>query len=85
MNLSECEATESITISSDENKNITEAEDKDEDGTYRKQVKKQKHISIWHLISQHILSGAVSKIENEQLDEINNNKTLAETNTDNSP
>ncbi|KAK6782372.1 hypothetical protein RDI58_020168 [Solanum bulbocastanum] len=40
MNLSECEA------SSDENKNITEAEDKDEDGTYRKQVKKQKHISI---------------------------------------
>ncbi|KAK6777600.1 hypothetical protein RDI58_024318 [Solanum bulbocastanum] len=36
MNLSECEATESITISSNENKNITEAEDKDEDGTYRK-------------------------------------------------
>ncbi|KAK6777827.1 hypothetical protein RDI58_024545 [Solanum bulbocastanum] len=36
MNLSECEAIKSISISSDENKNITEAEDKDEDGTYRK-------------------------------------------------
>ncbi|KAK4737419.1 hypothetical protein R3W88_001116 [Solanum pinnatisectum] len=54
----------------------------DEDGTYRKQLKKQKHISMWHLISQHILSDVVSKIGNEQLDEINNNKTLAETNTD---
>ncbi|KAH0712260.1 hypothetical protein KY289_008219 [Solanum tuberosum] len=63
--------------------NITEAEDEDE--TYRKQVEKQKHISMWHLISQHVLSDVVSKIGNEQLDEINNNKTVAETNTDNSP
>ncbi|KAK6781961.1 hypothetical protein RDI58_019757 [Solanum bulbocastanum] len=83
MNLSECEATESITISSDENKKITKVEDKDE--TYRKQVKKQRHINMCHLISQHILSDAVSKLGNEQLDEINNNKTLAKMNTDNSP
>ncbi|KAK4725406.1 hypothetical protein R3W88_028185 [Solanum pinnatisectum] len=82
MNLSECEATESITVSSDENEKITEAED--DNGTYRKQVNKQKHISMWHVISQHILSDVVSKIGNEQLDEVNNNKTLAETNTDNS-
>ncbi|KAH0721280.1 hypothetical protein KY290_006203 [Solanum tuberosum] len=81
MNLSECEATESITVSSNENEKITEAED--DNGTYRKQVNKQKHISMWHLISQHILSD-VSKIGNEQLDEANDNKTLAETNTDNS-
>ncbi|KAG5583474.1 hypothetical protein H5410_054101 [Solanum commersonii] len=47
-------------------------------------VNKQKHISMWHLISQHILSDVVSKIGNEQLDEVNNNKTLAETNLDNS-
>ncbi|KAK4725410.1 hypothetical protein R3W88_028189 [Solanum pinnatisectum] len=82
MNLSECEATESIPVSSDENEKITEAED--DNGTYRKQVNKQKHISMWHVISQHILSDVVSKIGNEQLDEVNNNKTLAETNTDNS-
>ncbi|XP_049376086.1 calmodulin binding protein PICBP-like [Solanum verrucosum] len=47
-------------------------------------VSKQKHISMWHLISQHILSDVVSKIGNEQLNEVNNNKTLAETNRDNS-
>ncbi|KAK6779960.1 hypothetical protein RDI58_022144 [Solanum bulbocastanum] len=35
MNLSECEATESITVSSDESEKITKAKDKD--GTYRKQ------------------------------------------------
>ncbi|KAG5632090.1 hypothetical protein H5410_003807 [Solanum commersonii] len=83
MNISECEATESIIVSSDENKKITE--EKDEDKTNKKQVKKQKHISMWHLISQHILSDVASKIGNEQLNEINNNKTLAETNKDNSP
>ncbi|KAL3327193.1 hypothetical protein AABB24_037740, partial [Solanum stoloniferum] len=82
MNLSECEPTESITVSRDENEKITEAED--DNGTYRKQVNKQKHISMWHVISQHILSDVVSKIGNEQLDEVNNNKTLAETNMDNS-
>ncbi|TMW98539.1 hypothetical protein EJD97_003906 [Solanum chilense] len=82
MNLSECEAMETSTVSSDENEKITEAEDEDE--TYRKQVNKQKHISMWHLISQHILSDVVSKIGNEQLDEVNDNKTLAETNMDNS-
>ncbi|XP_015089487.1 calmodulin binding protein PICBP-like [Solanum pennellii] len=80
MNLSECEAMESSTVSSDENEKITE----DEGETYRKQVNKQKHISMWHLISQHILSDVVSKIGNEQLDEVNDNKTLAETNMDNS-
>uniref|UniRef100_M1CXC4 PNCBP n=2 Tax=Solanum tuberosum TaxID=4113 RepID=M1CXC4_SOLTU len=47
-------------------------------------VNKQKHISMWHLISQHILSDVVSKIGNEQLNEVNNNKTLAEMNSDNS-
>ncbi|KAK6791557.1 hypothetical protein RDI58_010638 [Solanum bulbocastanum] len=37
MNLSECKATESITVSSDENEKITEEED--DNGGYRKQVK----------------------------------------------
>ncbi|XP_055809211.1 calmodulin binding protein PICBP-like [Solanum dulcamara] len=86
MDLSECEATESITASSDENKKLTEAED--EDGTNRKQVNKQKHISMWHMISQQILPDVVSKVGSELLDgtndEVDHNKTLAETNTDSS-
>ncbi|KAJ8534472.1 hypothetical protein K7X08_016200 [Anisodus acutangulus] len=72
----------------DENKKITEAED--EDGTHRKQVNKQNHISMWHMISQHVLSDVVSKVGSDQLlegtdDEVNDNKKLAEIITDNSP
>ncbi|KAJ8570446.1 hypothetical protein K7X08_037418 [Anisodus acutangulus] len=71
----------------DEKKKITEAED--EDGTHRKQVNKQNHISVWHMISQHILSDVVSKVGSDQLlegtvDEVNDNKKLAEIITDNS-
>ncbi|KAJ8570449.1 hypothetical protein K7X08_037421 [Anisodus acutangulus] len=72
----------------DENKKISEAED--EDGTHRKQVNKQNHISMWHMISQHVLSDVVSKVGSDQLlkgtdDEVNDNKKLAEIITDNSP
>ncbi|KAJ8570442.1 hypothetical protein K7X08_037414 [Anisodus acutangulus] len=49
----------------DENKKITEAES--EDGTHRKQVNKQNHISMWHMISQHVLSDVVSKVGSDQL------------------
>ncbi|KAJ8570433.1 hypothetical protein K7X08_037405 [Anisodus acutangulus] len=49
----------------DENKKITEAED--EDGTHRKQVNKQNHISTWHMISQHVLSDVVPKVGSDQL------------------
>ncbi|KAJ8570444.1 hypothetical protein K7X08_037416 [Anisodus acutangulus] len=71
----------------DENKKITEAES--EDGTHRKQVNKQNHISMWHMISQHVLSDVVSKVGSDQLlegtdDEVNDNKKLAEIITDNS-
>ncbi|KAJ8570437.1 hypothetical protein K7X08_037409 [Anisodus acutangulus] len=38
-----------------------------EDGTHRKQVNKQNHISMWHMISQHVLSDVVSKVGSDQL------------------
>ncbi|PHT44819.1 hypothetical protein CQW23_13977 [Capsicum baccatum] len=49
-----------------ENDMIVHSEDND--GTYRKQANKQKHVSMWQMISQHILSDVVSKVGNELLD-----------------
>ncbi|CAN4109183.1 unnamed protein product [Withania somnifera] len=72
---------ESITVSSDENIKITESEDE-------KRVNKQKQISMWHMVSEHILSDIVSKVGSELLDgtdnEVDYNKTLTETNAGNS-
>lgn len=83
---SECEARESTTVSSDENEKITELEG--DDGTYRRQVNKQKHISMWHMISQHVLSDVISKVGSELLDgtddEVEDNNTPAALNTGNS-
>lgn len=83
---SECKAKESVTASSNENKKITEAED--DDGTSVRHMDKQKHISMWHMISQRVLSDVVSKVGSELLDrtddEVDYKKTLCETNMDNS-
>ncbi|PHU05958.1 hypothetical protein BC332_26780 [Capsicum chinense] len=68
-----------------ENDMIVHSEDND--GTYRKQANKQKHVSMWQMISQHILSDVVSKVGNELLDgiddEVNDIKTPAEAYMDN--
>ncbi|CAN4089837.1 unnamed protein product [Withania somnifera] len=61
---------------------------KEEDGASKGQVDKRNYISMWHMISQHVLSDVASKVGNELLDgtddEVEDRNTPAERKTCNS-
>lgn len=47
---------------------LSMSDPKEEDGTSKGQADKRSYISMWHMISQHVLSDVASKVGNELLD-----------------
>ncbi|KAJ8562760.1 hypothetical protein K7X08_031212 [Anisodus acutangulus] len=67
---------------------LSMSDPKEDDGASKGQADKRRYISMWHMISQHVLTDVASKVGNELLDgtddEVEDSNTPTETKTINS-